>query len=177
MASIVNWQELSREVVFQKYNRVIEKVVFKMPDGTEKDFYIKKERPAAAVLALTPDKQVILVKQYRPGPQKIILELPGGYTNKNEDAQTAIERELLEETGYRGNIQHVTDSLDCAYSTMIRSCFVATDCMRVAEQKLEAAEFAEVTLVPLNEFKNIVRSGQMTDVEVALLGLDFLKLL
>jgi ADP-ribose pyrophosphatase len=52
--------------------------------GKESDFYIKKEGPAASVLAITKDKKVILVKQYRPGPSEILLELPGGFVDPNE---------------------------------------------------------------------------------------------
>jgi len=55
------WQELSREEAFKKYSRKIEKVIFKLPNGKETDFYIKKEGPAASVLALTSDNQVIIL--------------------------------------------------------------------------------------------------------------------
>jgi len=74
-----DWQELSREEAFRKYSRKIEKVIFKLPNGKETDFYIKKEGPAASVLALTSDNQVIIAKQYRPGPKKVLMELPGGF--------------------------------------------------------------------------------------------------
>lgn len=177
MNKLQPWEELSREVAFQKYGKIVEKVMFRLPDGIETDFYVRKERPAVAVLALTPDHQVITVKQFRPGPQKTLYELPGGYSDKDESTKAAMERELLEETGYQGTLQLVTDCLDDAYSTMVRGCFVATDCRKVAEPKTEATEFVEVALLPLDEFKRTVRSGQMTDVEVAMLGLDFLKLL
>ena len=71
-------------MAFQKFSRKIEKVAFEMPDGKETDFYIKKEGPAASILALTEDNKVILVKQYRPGPQEILMELPGGYVEQSE---------------------------------------------------------------------------------------------
>ena len=78
------WKALSRETIFQKYGREIEKVMFRLPDGTESDFYIKKEGPANCVLALTKDNQVILAKQYRPGPDEIVLELQSGKTTDVE---------------------------------------------------------------------------------------------
>jgi len=49
---VKKWKELSREIAFQKYGRKIEKVIYRLPDGTESDFYIKKEDPAICVLAL-----------------------------------------------------------------------------------------------------------------------------
>ena len=155
--SILPWEELSREIAFQKYSRKIEKVMFTLPDGKESDFYIKKEGPATAILALTPDQQVILVKQFRPGPKEVLNEMPGGYVDANETPEQAALRELLEETGYQGKAQLVTEALDCAYSTMRRYCVVVTDCKKVAEQKLDATEFAEVILVSLTEFRKILQ--------------------
>jgi len=148
-----------------------------MPNGKESDFYIKREGSAVCTLALTRKKKVILVKQFRPGPQRILLELPGGYIDKDEKPKIAAARELMEETGYKGKIQFVTTCYDDAYSSMNRYCFVATDCKKANKAKLEENEFAEFVLLDLNEFRNLLRSGEMTDVEVGYLGLDYLELL
>ena len=174
---IEKWKELSREIVFQKYSRKIEKVMYKMPNGKENDFYLKKEGPATGILALTKDQRVILVKQFRPGPNEILNELPGGYVGKSETLEKAAERELLEETGYKGDTKLVATVFDCAYSTMNRYCVVVTDCKKVAEQKLDKNEFAEVVLMPLSEFRELLKSGKNTDVEVGYIGLDYLELL
>lgn len=171
------WQELSRKEAYKKYSRKIEEVIFRLPDGKESDYYIKKEGPASCVLALTQDNQVILAKQYRPGPKSILLELPGGYVDPNEDPKVTIARELLEETGYQGEVEFVTTCLDDAYSTMVRHCFVAKNCKKAAEPNLEKTEFIEITLLPLSEFRRLLQSGQMTDVEVGYLCLDHLSLL
>lgn len=178
MTNIVkDWEELSREVVFSKYGKKVEKVMFKLPDGKELAYYIKKEGPAVCCLALTSDNKIILAKQYRPGPQKIVIELPGGYADSNEKVELSMARELLEETGYQGNTQLITVCLDDAYSTMERYCFVITDCKKIAEPKWDDDEFIDIELVTIEEFKKILRSGQMTDVEVGFLGLDYLGLL
>lgn len=174
---IKKWEELSREEVFSKYGKKIEKVDFKLPGGKVSDFYIKKEGPAVGILALTKDQQVILVKQFRPGPKLILEELPGGYVDKNETPEQAAERELLEETGYKGKAKFITTAYDCAYSTMNRYCVVATDCEKVADQKLDENEFAEVVLKSLPEFRKLLKSGKNTDVEVGYIGLDYLGLL
>ena len=78
------WKKLSHEIVFQKYSRKIEKSMFRLPNGEEKDFYIKVEGPAVAILAITKNNQVILVRQFRPGPNEIFNEIPGGYIGKEE---------------------------------------------------------------------------------------------
>lgn len=174
---ITKWKELSREVVYQKYSRKIEKVVFKMPDNSESDFYIKKEGPTACILPLTKNNEVILVRQFRPGPMQSLLELPGGYVETGDNQNDTVQKELLEETGYAGEIEFVTKCYDDAYSTMERYCFVARHCKKISEQKLEKTEFAEVHIVSLEKFRKLLRSGDMTDVEVGYLCLDYLQLL
>lgn len=173
---IEKWEELSRETAFQKYLK-IEEVGYRMPDNKEAKFYIKKEGPAVGILAITKDRQVILVKQFRPGPNEILNELPGGYVDANETPEQSAQRELLEETGYKGEAKLVTTAYDCAYSTMNRHCVVVTDCEKVTEQNLGNNEFAEVILMPLPEFRELLKSGKNTDIEVGYIGLDYLGLL
>src|SRR5512144_2241852 len=53
-----------------------------------------------AVVALTKHEEVLLIKQYRHGLGKILIELPGGGAEEGEEPLAAARRELLEETGY-----------------------------------------------------------------------------
>lgn len=172
----MHWKLLQSRLVFDTFMQIEERT-YQMPDGQTKNFYIKSTRSAACILALTPDRKVIVVEQFRPGPNKTLTELPGGYIDEGETPAQAAERELLEETGYAGDLEFVTDCFDDAYNTMNRSCFVATNCRRVGEQQLDKSEFINVKLLAQAAFLKIVRSGQMTDVEVAYLGLDHLGML
>jgi len=177
MSAIKKWKEIKRELAYKKYSRKIEQVVFELPDGTKSDFYIKKEGPASSILALTTDKKIILVKQFRPGPQEILNELPGGYVDPTEDSLAAAAREFTEETGYKGKLEFVGTCLDDAYSTMERYCYVATGCKKIGEPQNTQTEQTEVVLMGLEDFREYLRQGRMTDVEVGYLGLDYLKLL
>lgn len=78
VSSVEPWQERSREQVFKKYSRKIEKVIFTLLNGQESDFYLKAEGEPVCIFALTPDQNVVLAEQFRPGPNKVLLELPGG---------------------------------------------------------------------------------------------------
>jgi ADP-ribose pyrophosphatase len=148
-----------------------------LPNGQKKDFEIKKEGEIVCVLPITKNKTVILAKQFRPGPEKVFLELPGGCAETDESPQEAIERELLEETGYAGKVNFLCSIPVGGYSAGRRHVFVATECERTCEQKLDDSEFVEVVEMSLEDFRDHLRAGQLTDVHVGYLGLDYLKLL
>lgn len=175
---VQNWEEISRESVFSKYGRGIERRVFRLPDGKETDFYLNSGHDSVACLAMTKDNHVILAKQFRPGPAEVLLEMPGGGSKDGEDLEVAINRELLEETGYRGVSRFVGTVLPSAYATYKKNVFCITECEKISEPVLEDnGEATEPTLISLEEFRTLLRSGKMTDVELGYLALDFLELL
>ena len=151
---------------------------FQLPDGRISDYDIKDEGKAACIFALTPEKMVVLAKQFRPGIEKILLEMPGGMVDEGEDELVGGNRELMEETGYAGDIcTRVAECYDCAYSNMVRTVLVVENCKKVQEPTPEEDEFIEIVEVTIEEFRALLRSGKMTDVECGYLALDYLGLL
>ena len=132
---------------------------------------MKDEPDVAAVLALTPRREVVLVREFRPGPEAWLL--PGGVVGPGERPEEAAARELLEETGYAGDVRGVGSAIDCAYSTRTRHACVAEDARRVAA----SAEALEVVLMSLPDFREHLRGGRLTDVDIGYRGLDALGLL
>ena len=186
MSNVKAWKEVERKVAYKKYSRTLEEVAFRLPDGTVDDYIIDTKKPAVCVLGLTKDHKVVLVRQFRPGPQAILDELPGGYVDPGEDHKVAAYREFKEETGYDGEIEFVGSCLDDAYSTMDRHCYVMRNCVKVTEPQHTMAtgddgmvlfEHAEIVLLSVEGFRKKLRSGRMTDVEVGYIGLDHLNLL
>jgi ADP-ribose pyrophosphatase len=177
MSGVQEWEELNRTIAFKKYSRQIEFVDFRLPDGSVAEFIIDARRPAACIVGLTPENNVILVKQYRPGPKAILSELPGGFVDPHEDHAATARREFLEETGYDGEFEFAGTCLDDAYSTMERYCYVAKNCKKVGEPQITSTERPEVVLVSLEAFRNCLRAGRMTNIDMGYMGLDYLNLL
>ena len=172
------WKLVSEETVYKKYSQRIDRRDFALPDGRTDDFYIRIEGVGACAFGLTVDNEVITLPQFRPGPKKILPELPGGMVDKGEDPRKAAARELLEETGYTGKVHEWTGSwYSDAYTDSNRTIIIITDCKKVAEPEHDDNEFGEVTLVPVAEFAAFARAGQLTDTAGALLALDHLGLL
>jgi ADP-ribose pyrophosphatase len=168
------WRKQAELKYTAGYRRMLKKT-FVLPDGTVADYDIKDEGYPVCVLALTPNLEVILAKQFRPGPEQLLLELPGGWVEDDDLPEDVIHQELLEETGYVGDLQFVGTNYHCAYSNALRHNYVATDCRKIQQPAL--GEFIEVVEMPLSEFRVYLRSGRLTNVEGAYMGLEFLKLL
>jgi ADP-ribose pyrophosphatase len=175
--TIRKWEEADRRVVYDNSLRKLEQVDLRMPDGIVHSFVIDIRENAASIVGFTPDNHVVLVKQYRVGPNEVLRELPGGFVDPGENPQEAARRAFIEETGYDGEFQFVGTCIDDAYSTMTRYCFIAKNCKKVGEPQNTSTEQTEVVLLPLKDFRKHLRTGRLTDVEMGYLGLDYLNLL
>jgi len=127
----------------------------KMPNGKIIEPYYVLEYPTwVNVVALTKEREVILVRQYRHGLQKTIIETPGGSMEPNDKSPfEAIKRELLEETGYSSNniIETCRISANPANHNNLTYCYIALDSYLVTAPRLDDTEQIEVTLRPLDE--------------------------
>ncbi len=113
------------------------------------------------IVAITKEKEVLLVKQYRHGAQKVLLELPGGGVDKGENSLDAAKRELLEETGYASDtfIQTGVVSPNPSNHNNQAVSFLALDVEKKSGQTLDDTEEILVSLMPLDETIQWVKSG------------------
>jgi ADP-ribose pyrophosphatase len=168
------WRKLDEQTVYSRYRRVVSKR-FQQPGGELVEYEIKDEDDMVAVLALTRSRDVVLVRQFRPGPEALLLELPAGVLEPNADPTETAAAELLEETGYTGRLEPAGTTLEGGYSNRIKHVFVAHDC-RLENEPAEP-HLTEAVLVSLREFRDQLRGGRMADVDAGYLALDHLGLL
>ena len=133
-----------------------------LANGNLLDAMILEFRSWGNIVALTKDGEVVMVKQYRHGVCKVLLEFPGGVVEDGEDPLEGIRRELLEETGYTASKIIPIGNLypNPALQTNIQYCFLALDAEKVSEQHLDAGEDIEVELVPLDALIEMARRGK-----------------
>lgn len=147
------------------------------PDGSTATWDLIDGPDCVSVVALTEDRHVIVARQFRAGPGVVLNELPGGFVDDGETPGQAIERELLEETGFAGNLRLVGTSWSSARHLYREWTFVAERCRRVADPKLESGEFVATRLLTVAQFLDVLRSGQITCLGSAFWAADRLGLL
>jgi ADP-ribose pyrophosphatase len=115
------------------------------------------------IVALTKQNEILLIRQYRHGAGKILLELPGGGVNGNEEPLAAAKRELLEETGYTSDdiIEVGRVSPNPASHTNLMYAFLALNAEKAGDQCLDETEEIEVFPTPLDEVIVMARNGEL----------------
>lgn len=169
----MNWKKLSSEYISDHIYFTARKDVCEMPDGQIVDPYFVVELPeTVCAMAITETGETILVKQYRHPIEETVLELPGGFIDKNETAETAIARELLEETGYRFSGFHYLGRVAANPGVLnnFTSLYLATGGTKVTGQQLDTHEEIELEILPVatvramllnNEFKQALHTTCM----------------
>lgn len=161
------------------YKNLVTKI-FVLPDGQVQEYTTvnSEHSHCIATIALTPDNQVIVARQFRVGPQKVLDELPGGGVEEHDDGyELAARRELQEETGYTAKtMEFLGDVYKDAYTNTTWHFYLATGCtLHKDGQRLDETEHIEVHLISINQLLDNAKNARMTDTEAVLLAYDHLQ--
>jgi ADP-ribose pyrophosphatase len=182
MSRIRPWRLLRSEIVFDEPWYKLRRDWAALPDGRNVDDYYVSLRPEVVLIfALTPDDEVVMVRQYKHGAASILLEFPGGtFLPAHEQAAVAAARELAEETGYAAP---ELELLGTAWDDPTRQdnrvhMYLARGARLTQAQALDEHEDIEVVTLPLRKLKTMCTNGELCvtgSLALAFLALEALR--
>jgi 8-oxo-dGTP pyrophosphatase MutT (NUDIX family) len=163
---ILPWKTLSSKITYKTPWCSVKEDTVQLPNGTIiNDYNVVQLRDVAMVFALTKDKKVPFVRQYRYGVNKVLLELPAGtYIKDKEGPEEAAKRELWEETGYKAeNFIKLGEVYD--YPTKDShsiTIYFAENLSYVTPDYKEVSEDIEIVTLPLEEIDDYIKNGEIS---------------
>jgi 8-oxo-dGTP pyrophosphatase MutT (NUDIX family) len=132
--------------------------------GQSHDFYIIDCVGWVNVIATTPNRELVMVEQYRHGSNTVELEIPGGIMDAEERSpvETAV-RELREETGYEGEKARVLGDVFANPAIMSNTCHtvLVENCALKHPVEFDSGEDLVTRLVPMADLADLVATGKI----------------
>jgi len=136
-----------------------------VPNGNIAHWDFVKHKGAAAVIPITDDGKVVMVRQYRNALDRETLEIPaGGLNSEDEPTIDAAARELEEETGYKSNDLEllITVATTVAFCNEKIDIYLARNLIQ-SKQNLDEDEYVEVEEYTVDELADMIYAGKIND--------------
>lgn len=137
-----------------------------LPNGKKAGREFIRHPGAVAVVPVTQEGNIVLVRQYRYPVGKTMLEVPAGKLDKGEHPDDCALRELEEETGY---VAHNLRKLSSIYTTPgftdeVIHLYLA-DQLTLAKQRPDEDEFLDVEVYTKEQIKDMIADGTIDDAK------------
>ena len=144
----------------------VDRLRVQLPDGRSAIRDVVRHPGAVAVVALTDEGRICLVRQYRTALGRVTVEIPAGKLSAGEDPLECAERELLEETGMVAEkIAFLTTIASSAgFCDELIHIYMATG-LSFSKSSPDADEFINVDLVEVGELVDAVLDGRIEDAK------------
>ncbi|MGM0419678.1 MAG: NUDIX hydrolase [Bacillota bacterium] len=136
----------------------------KLPDGNISEREIIEHPGGVTIIPVSPERKIVMVRQYRRAADKVLLELPAGKVDGEEDLSQCAYRELKEETGYRaGKLKELFSFYTTpGYSTERIHLFLAED-LTYGKQEPEPGEFIDIVKIYPERIPELIFGGDIID--------------
>ncbi len=163
---MVEEKTLSSRLIYEGRAVKLRVDTVQMPSGRETTREIVEHSDCVAIVAIDANDNVLLVKQFRQAVEKVLLEIPAGGIEPDEDPAAAVSRELREETGYlpRKVEQFGGFYSTPGYCTEYLYLYLATDLIN-SPLSAEDTESIELVRVPISQIPRLIASESICDAK------------
>jgi ADP-ribose pyrophosphatase len=158
-------KKIGGEVIYEGSILDLEVDRVRMPNGNEAVREVVRHRGAMVVLPLHEDRNIELVRQYRYPMGEVLLELPAGKLDPDEDPRDCASRELAEETGWKPVEIHELGSFFTTpgFTDEVLYAFIATPLEPAPEVAQDPDEAIDNVVMTVDEALEACRSGEIRD--------------
>lgn len=130
-------------------------------DGSKAIFEAAVRANSVKAIAVTNVNTILVNKEEQPGKGSF-MALPGGLMEEDESPESAIQRELFEETGYKPGSLELLMTESAGYRLECdRFTFIARGCQKRGEPHLDAGEKIEVLELSVDDFVEAILDGKI----------------
>ena len=142
----------------------LENHYLQIDDDADMSYDVIKNTDGCAALVFVDDETVLLQKQYRYPLDLVLLEVTQGGVEKDEEPIEAIERELLEETGYTADFEPLSQIYHWPTTTTSTiHIFLGRNGRKIAEPVPDPIEECEIVLMKFQDLLDEVMEGKHRD--------------
>lgn len=161
---------ISRKEIFKGHMIDVFLDEVQLPNGEMSTRELVFHPGAVAIIPITADNKMIMVKQFRKPMEKVLLEIPAGKIDPGEhdNPRVTAERELEEETGYRANRFTFVTSMYVSpgFANELLHIYYAQELEKVPNPRpQDDDEILELYTVTLDEAKAEIASGLICDAK------------
>lgn len=131
--------------------------------GMVHEFQVLSSPDWVAVVAVTPDDRVVMVRQYRHGSAELSLEPVGGLVKEGQSPEQSAAEELAEETGYTASTMELIGWMQPMPAIFNNRFYVylASHAVANGPSNPDETEEIETVLVPVSEIRDYIRTGKI----------------
>lgn len=155
---------VNREIIYKGKILNLRRDTVKVKSGKTSYREIIEHNGGSVAVAITDDKKVLLVKQYRQAMEKEMLELPAGKIEPGEDPLETMKRELVEETGYSADNMKLIGKFNpsVGYTSETLYIYLATGLTK-GKTNFDPDEDIELFEVDIEKALEMIVNGDITD--------------
>ena len=163
------WETVASQIAYSCDGFDIVNEDVELPDGERAEFDYISEKESVVILPFTDGGDVVVIDEWRHAVKRVNRGLPAGTMELDEDPETAVHRELREETGYEAAEIEKLCAFEPAngFADSHFHYYVAHGCEQRSDQSLDADESIDVTTVTFEELLDAFRSGELQDGRAA----------
>lgn len=135
-----------------------------LPSGAEGEYHYAFTNGSAFIVPVNDDGKLIMVRQYRYLNDRFSLEFPGGGVKKENNHEAEAEKELVEETGFNGDLQYAGEFNPFnGVTNEICKVYIARNLKPSKEFRKDDSEEFEILTFSYKEIEEMINSNEIYD--------------